>query len=176
MHWTQKDKTISVKLRFITSEILDDVKQYAWVSGDLMSPEDGAGHARHQTQDITEKGNLDRVTRMLNLSMARCREALYPFTKRAVDSVEPERNDILVLPQEYLIGLEVPDTFSKTTADLLEQYIHEYCVASILADWFSITNPSSVQSWQLRAENAMHSINTSLSIRTGRIRRGKSPF
>lgn len=165
--------TKTVTLTFKRSELLYDVQNYAYVEGDIMTPPNE--HVQHQTQDIVEDGNVDRITRVLGLAHAECVEFLYPFTKVAVDDTEV-RNDILDAPQEYVISMSVPDTFSKSTCDILVKYIHEYLVCRALYDWLSITKPEAAANWQRKAEDAKDEIMSAKSLRIKKIRRGMSPF
>ena len=57
-------------------------ENYSFVEGDIMQAEDE--HARHQVFDIGQDGNVDRVTRILNLVHSECVEMLFPYTKEAV--------------------------------------------------------------------------------------------
>lgn len=62
-------RTKTVKLLFKRSELLYDIKNYAYVEGDVMQV--NTEHDRHQVQDIGETGNIDRVTKCLTLPMQR---------------------------------------------------------------------------------------------------------
>ena len=166
-------RTKTVTLNFKRTEILDDLKQYSYVEGDILKTQDE--HDRHQIQDIGEDGNVDRVTRVMNLCMADCREILYPYTKVDVEDAET-RTDTLVAVEEYNIVMLVPDDFSKTTQTLLELLIHEFVVASIMADWMSITNKPKEETWQKKAEKARRRIKGCMNNRTGKVRRRQHPF
>lgn len=165
--------TRKVTLTFKRSELLYDIRNYAYVEGDIMMPPNE--HAQHQTFDIAEDGNIDRVSRVLGLAHSECVEFLYPFTKVAVDETE-ERDDILDAPDEYVIEMEVPETFAKSTCNILERYIHEYLICRVLADWFSITKPEAATNWAAKAQAAQDGIMSSKNRRTKRVRRGMSPF
>lgn len=166
-------RTKTVTLNFKRQEIVDDLKQYAFVTGDILKTEDE--HARHQIQDIAEDGNIDRVTRVMNLCMAECREILFPFTKDDVED-EESRTNTLTEVEEYNINMLVPDDFSNTTVTLLEQLIHEFIVARIMADWMSITNRPEEETWEKKAEEALTKIKRCKNARTGRTRRKMHPF
>lgn len=73
-------QTKSVTLTFKRSELIYDAENYSFVEGDIMKTDDA--HARHQVFDIGQKGNIDRVTRVLNLAHAECVEMLFPIQKR----------------------------------------------------------------------------------------------
>lgn len=177
-------RTKTVRMVLKREELLYDIKNNAYVEGDVMQVKDE--HDRHQVQDIGEEGNIDRVTRMLDLAHAECVEALYPYTKEVVEA-ETELDDIpsFVLKEseeeetestDYEIFLLVPDDYSKTTIKLLVKYIHEYMVCRVLADWLSITKPSSSANWQGKADEMMESMRESVNFRVGRVRRTLTPF
>lgn len=163
----------AVTLKFLRSELLDDIRQYAFVEADIMDAQ--KEHAQHQTFDIAEDGNIDRVTRILSLAYSECVELLYPFSRKPVEETE-RRDDNLVEDQEYIITLEVPDTFSKSTCDLLEKYIHEYMICRVLSDWFSITKPEAAANWTAKMEDAKSGVLSAKSIRIKKVRRGMSIF
>ena len=72
-------RTKTVKMTFKREELLYDIRNNAYVEGDVMQAK--TEHDRHQVQDIGEDGNIDRVTRLLDLAHAECEEALFPYTK-----------------------------------------------------------------------------------------------
>lgn len=163
-----------VTLVFKRQELIYDAANYSFVEGDIMKADDE--HARHQVFDIAEKGNIDRVTRVLNLSYAECVEMLYPYTKEEVADEQDALNNVLTAPEEYRIVLNLPVGFSLTTVKLLQNLIHEYFVCRVLADWMSITNPHSEANWERKFESMRSKIRTSLVSRTGKVKRKLKPF
>lgn len=171
-----KKRTKTVTLTFYREQLLYDIKNLAFVEGDVLSDE--AQHSKHQVQDIGEDGNIDRVTRMLDLALARCRERLYPYTKVPVESGET-LDDVLMDYEIYTIDMLVPDDFSTTTVKYLEQLIHNLLVYYVLADWMSIANvanPKSASNWAAKAQDLEDEIKSRLNARTGRVRKFQSPF
>ncbi len=75
-------KNIEAVLLFKREQLIYDIRNLAYVEGDIM-PE-AQQHERHTVQDIGEAGNIDRVTRILDLALSECSEWLYPFTKRRI--------------------------------------------------------------------------------------------
>lgn len=191
-----RKRTKTVRLIFKREELLYDIKNYAYVEGDVMQV--NLEHDRHQVFDIGEDGNIDRVTRMLDLSHAECVEALFPYTKEQVEQktemnnaptatymeIQEQGEDVLTddqtleneKPKDYEISLLVPDEYSKTTAKLLVRYIHEYMVCRVLADWMSITNPSSANKWKEKEHEMLEGMKEAVHFRTGRVRRTQTPF
>lgn len=133
-------------------------------------------HARHQVFDIAAKGNIDRVTRVLNLAHAECVEMLFPYSKEEIPEGQEAMTDVMTAPEEYHIVLNLPDGFSLTTLKLLTHLVHEYLVCRVLADWMSITNPGSQANWEEKFRELKTKIQTSLVSRTGKIRRKCKPF
>ena len=171
-----KKRTKTVTLTFLREQLLYDIKNLAYVEGDVLPDE--AQHSKHQVQDIGEDGNIDRVTRMLDLALAHCVEALYPFSKVDVES-GVVLDDTLTETPTYTVELLVPDDFSDTTAKYLEQLIHNLLVYLVLADWMSIANvanPKSAANWAAKAQDLEDEIKSKLNARTGRVRKFQSPF
>lgn len=162
-----------VRLEFKRCELLYDVGNYAFVEGDLMKVE--SEHDRHQTIDVVEDGNVDRVTRVLNLAHAECVELLFPYSKRPL-AAEEVRDDVLREPEVYVVELWVPWDFSQTSVDLLSPLIHEYLVYRVLEDWLSITHPESAPNWGNKLADVRGKVRKCLATGRGRVRRGLSPF
>lgn len=168
----EKEGTLNAVLIFKRSQLLYDIKNYAFIEGSVMETE--SDHNRHMVQDVGEEGNVDRVTRVLDLAIARCRELLYPYTKREID--RPALDDRLAERPTYGIVLTVPQGFSQTSLTLLERLVHEYLVCKAVSDWLSITNPPKAQIWEAKAEEALTEIRTNLNTRIARVRRRLHPF
>ncbi|RXE71582.1 hypothetical protein ED352_04560 [Muribaculaceae bacterium Isolate-002 (NCI)] len=159
-------------LMFKREELLYDIKNYAFIEGSVMDTE--SNHNRHMVQDVGETGNVDRVTRVLDLRVAKCKEFLYPYTKREIR--RSVLDDKLREPGVYGIVLKVPATYSQTTLQLLEKLIHEYLVCEAVADWMSITNTAKAEIWKAKASEAESEIRVNVSTRMSRKRRRLAPF
>lgn len=164
----------TVLLSFRREELVYDVKNYAFVEGDLMADDDM--HAKHQVFDIGEEGNADRVARVLNLAHAECVEMLFPYTKAEIENEGGGLDDKLEEPETYDIILSLPKGFSMTTVRLLKDLIHEYLVCRVLADWMSITKPDSQRKWEEKLASLKMKMKSSLVSRRGKTRRRLSPF
>lgn len=165
-----------MELKFYRSELLYDIENYSYIEGDIMDPKNPRnGHAQHQVFDVGQDGNVDRVTRSLNIAHSKCVEMLYPYTKTEI-AMETERDDVLEENPVYLIRMLLPDDFSNSTVDLLKNLIHEYMVCYVLYDWFSMTLPGSALLYKGRMEDLKSDIETAKSIRMKRVRRTLSPL
>lgn len=168
----EKGGVLNAVLVFKRDQLLYDIKNYAYIEGSIMDTE--SSHHRHVVQDVGEEGNADRVTRVLNLTVSKCRELLYPYTKS--DISRTELDDKLREPPVYGIVMSLPRDFSQTTLYLLENLIHEYLVSKAVADWLCITNPAKAQVWEAKAEDAESEIRMNLHARVARTRRRPHPF
>ena len=169
-----------VRLCFKREQLLYDIKNYAYVESDMMDEQKKGltlpeiNHARHITADIGEEGNVDRVSRKLQLVYMNAVEMLYPYTKLEIEAETID--DDLTEPDEYVIEMSVPITASRTTLIHLSTLIHEYLVCSVVADWLAITNPQASVSWRERMEAARVEINSVKNMRRGPVTRKMSPF
>ena len=175
MNYTNSSQsTKEVRLTFKRKELVYDAENYSFVEGDIMTEEEQ--HAKHQVVDIGQEGNIDRVTRVLDLVHAECVEMLYPYTKIEIPTNTKGLDDILVEKQEYYIDMVLPITFSLTTINLLKTLIHEYMVCRVLADWMSITHPRSQANWEIKCQTLKEKIQSSVFARIGKVKRKCKPF
>ena len=159
-------KEKKVTLVFRREQLLYDVKNYAYVESHVMAAE--TEHGKHMVADVGEEGNVDRVTRVLDLGVSMCREMLYPWAKRDIDKTELD--DMLKERTEYRIEMSVPGTLSQTTLTLIEGLVHEYLVCRGVADWMSITNAQKADTWLAKAADAESEIRTTVHSRMKRTR------
>ena len=127
----EQNGTVEAVLSFKRDQLLYDIANYAYIEGHVMETENT--HQQHTVQDVGEEGNVDRVTRVLDLNVAKCREMLYPFIKHEIH--RHELDDTLKETPAYGMVLKVPQGFSQTTLNLLGRLIHEYLVCKSVADW-----------------------------------------
>lgn len=172
----QSQRRWPVTIDLKRDELLYDIKNMSYVEGEMM-PEQNQGHERHMVQDIAEVGNIDRVSRILELAHAECIEALFPFTKKEIEPITWQNNEPKCeFCNVYTIEMHMPVAFSQTTVTLLRNCIHDYMVDRVLEDWLSITNPPASAKWKEKAEDSMTAMKEAVNFRVGRVRRRQSPF
>ena len=163
-------------LKFSTEELLHDIANMAYVEGDLI--DGGNEHAAHQVRDICEDGNIERVLRVVDMAVAKCRERLYPYTREdAEDGAELDNSPDE--KEEHVISMLLPEDFSKTTLDYLNKLLHEYICCTALADWMTIANTenkASAATWAAKAEEAQEQVMKIINLRRTRVRRTISPI
>lgn len=162
----KEGRTLRVKLTFKRDQLLYDIRNNAYVESHVMEPD--KEHARHMVADVGEDGNVDRMTRVLDLGVSMCREMLYPWAKREIEVTEMD--DTLRERKQYVIEMSVPETMSQTTLRLVERLIHEYLVCRGVADWLSITNAEKAETWLAKAAEAESEIRTAIHSRMERTR------
>jgi hypothetical protein len=166
----------AVSLVFKREQLLYDIGTYAFVEGDIMVV--GDEHERHQVMDVTQSGNIDIATRILNLAHSEVVEMLYPYTKEPVTPDE-SFDDELDEPEEYMIDLRLPLTFSRTSVKYLRWLIHEYMVSRVLQEWMGLTNlanPQSKKNWEEKIESIKTKIKSAIMWRGRPLRIKQHPF
>ena len=158
-----------VALLFNREQLLYDIENNCFVEGHILTEADD--EVRHTVQDVGQEGNVDRVTRMLDLAHADITEHLYPFTQQ--DIRHPVVDDRLREKPVYGIFLNVPESFSQTTLNLLGKLIHEYLTSTVTADWMSITNPRKEEGWRAKGAEALRRIYQVKNFRKGRTGRSR---
>lgn len=161
-------------LTFSREQLIYDIGNYAYVQAELMERDEGL--RRKFVGDIVQTGNVDRVTRVLDMAYTECVEMLYPYSKEETGDDKPTLDDSLPERDAYEIKLSLPVMFSLTTLHMLEHLLHEYLVCRVLADWMSITNPESEATWERKYTTLREKIRTSLVSRSGKMRRRLKPF
>lgn len=164
---------INAVLTFKRSELLYEVKNCSFIEGTVMETQ--SEHNRHTVQDVGEEGNVDRITRMLDLAVAKCKEMMYPFTKTQVEELAAFDNKLRER-EVYGIVLSLPSGFSRTSLAYLEKLIHEFVVDRAMSEWMKLTNPSKVRLWEERQERSEVEIKAALMSRRTHLRRKQSPF
>lgn len=154
-------------LSFHREQLLYDIKNASYIEGSVMEPET-PDHNRHMVQDVGEEGNVDRVTRILDLTVAECREILYTFTRYDVERVSLD--DKFKEQKVYGIILKMPEDFSQTTLNYFEQLLHELLVCRAVTEWMKITNPAKAEVWRERGEEVLTKIRSSLNTRATKTR------
>ncbi|MDE5814100.1 MAG: hypothetical protein K2H72_07430 [Muribaculaceae bacterium] len=131
-----------------SNEVISDIRSAAWLEQELHPELDR--HRRHQMADICEKDNVECVWRVLGVAMAELRLALGRMLRQEKEIREV--ND-LDSPEEWNFGflLHLPSS----TLDFLREKIHEYLVASVMADRGAVIIPACAGIWRERAETAL---------------------
>lgn len=160
-------------LGFLRAELLQDVAGYAYVEGDVMHVEDE--HERHQCIDITQEGNVERVTRVLDLAHAEAKEMLYPYTEEKFTE-DVGLDDTYKEAEKYEVQLTLPEYISKTKVELLLQLIHEYLVDRVMEDWMSITNAKAQEHWAEKCEQVRLKIKGLMTVSAKYVHRRMRPF
>lgn len=155
--------TKTLTLEFKRTSLLDDIKNIGYIEGDSMPTEDD--HDRHLMMDIGEDGNVDRVTRTMDLAFNECVHSLYPYTKTLINDGEVITDDF-VETDIYSVILTIPEEFARATAIMVKEYIHDYIVSMAIRDWIEILGKDKylIEVWTSKVSNLKSKIVAAINI------------
>lgn len=154
--------TKTLTLEFKRSSLLYDIRNIGFVEGDSMATEDD--HDRHLMMDIGEDENADRVTRTMDLAFSECVNSLYPYAKNLISDGEVITDDF-VETEKYSVVLTIPEEFSRPTALMVKEYIHDYIVSMAVRDWIEILGKDKylIEVWTSKVSNIKSKIVTAMN-------------
>lgn len=161
-----------VVLSYRRERLLYDIGNYAYVEGKGMETEDA--RARSFVQDITDEGNVDLITREMDLAVERCRDLLHSYTNTEIS--RRYLDDKLRETPVYGIVMDVPTGFSQTSLNLLEKLIQRYVVFQCVREWMSLTFPAKTEAWELKINGVERGIRACMNSRARKVRRRLHPF
>ena len=162
-----------VQIALLSSELLYDIGSMCYVEGDLA--ERDTGKDMHQVIDGIVGENKNRILRMLNLSVTKLCELLFPFCKSETEKLEL-RDDALIEEYSYGFTLQVPNDFSESSVNRLTALMHEYMVSFVMADWMSITKPGAEEKWLMKCATTEQEMRSTINRRMKRVRRSLNPW
>lgn len=130
------------------SEVFADLRSAAWLEQELHSDLDR--HRRHQMADICETDNIEHVWRVLGVAVAQIRLAL---GKILLPETDPPSDDTLRQPTDWQFRFLFP--LPVATVSFIREKIHEYLVATVMADRTAVIIPSASPIWQVRVEETL---------------------
>ena len=136
-----------------SNEVIADIRSAAWLEQDLHPQLDR--HRRHQMADICETGNDDRVWRRLGLCVAEIRREAVRILRQEKDS---ESSNDLMCPVAWTFRFLFP--LPASSVGFMKEKIHEYLVASVMADRTEVIIPTASPVWRERAVAALAEIRT----------------
>lgn len=160
-------------MRFKRDELLYDIRNAGYIVAHLLSDEEQ--HRKHLIEDIGEEGNVDRVIRMIELAWAEVTELLYRYTRVSVHDMEMI-DDCNQIREEYCVYMRADTDYSRTTLRLLKNWVHEYIVASVMADWLTVIWAEQGAVWQQKAQAAKDGILEACVTKTGASERPMYPI
>ena len=136
-----------LQLSFLRTQLLDDNKNTAYIISRSWSQVTGTEERDVSwLTDICEDGNIERVTRILNLVFRFLEMKLYKFS--AVPAPDDSYlDDTYGEPEKYTMYLKIPDDFAKVSVQLAKNLIHEIMVYRVLWEWCSLTHHTEGMSW-----------------------------
>lgn len=152
--------TITLKL----SELLYDIQDKSWHAG--RTKQDKVLGSLVQATDDAESLNL--LKRFVITATGEVRAALSEWGVLGASSV----NNVLIKGGEDVIGLDMPTNYNDGATDGLVGAIHNYIVASALAQWYESTDPQAVAMWTAQAQAELEKAHDCILKRKRPLRRG----
>ena len=162
------------RLTYSVPSLVHEISDYAYVNGELQSDENIT--AKRYTQDVEADGNIDRITKRLNMAYEQVVSALYPYTKEDVKGGEEAGYATERQGDTLTVRLQLPIGFSQTTLRAIYPLIQEYMVSSTLADWLGIVGVESASTWSERSDDALSKIRKLMLMRRCSFSRKQRPF
>lgn len=129
------------KIIIKSGEVLDDLRSAGWLESEI-NP-DSNRHRRHEAADICEPYNVERVWRLLGVCIAEIKMCLRSMLDLNACGCKSQ-NDLL-RPESWELEFRCPT--DRTTLELLKEKIHEYMVASVMADRMKVLMPETAKPW-----------------------------
>lgn len=142
------------------SDLLHDISSLAYVIADVSEGKDSP-HALHQTYDICQEGNIERVDSLLTLAAAEIGYALSPAGSLSV------KGDTYVLRLRHK---------SRPIMFRITELAREYMVASVLYGWLSVTLPAAADFWLHRKEDILASLRSTAAMPLAAFSRNTPPI
>lgn len=135
-----------------SGEVIADLRSAGWLESEINT---GSGlHRRHETADICENDNVDRVWRILGVCAAEVSMALRTFLLS--DSSWKDTDNSLLLPEEWTFPFRCD--LDVHTMTLLKEKIHQYMVARVMANRLGVLIPEAAKPWTEEAANCLSEI------------------
>ncbi len=162
-----KPAIIHHELCIHSKEVTDDIRSAAWLESELHPELDR--HRRHQMADICEGENAESVWRVLGVSEAQLRLSMLRILlpQRRISHANDLRH-----PKCWKFRMRV--SLPTPTICFIKEKIHEYMVASVMADRTAVIIPPASAIWQTRAAEvltALSGVSATVMLPSGPVRR-----
>ena len=127
-------------------------------------------HTLHQTFDICQGNNLERIDNLLTLAFTEVSQALSPITLPIPESRLSKRGGEIPLLLKFKDGCVSTPRLLR-----IREAVREFLIARALAGWLSVTLPTAAATWDERASLLLPTLAHSLAGQVV-LRRESSPF
>ena len=165
------DRCITIKL--IRSELVYNIELVAYAVGETVKSEDERESS--VVIDICDDGKVDKVTMCLNKAWGELLNDMTGYTKIETDE-DINTDNTFVSPEEYLVCICVPDSFSKLNVEAVKNAMHAYLVNKVLSGWFAVTKKDEVAYYESEALAEIAKVKRFLNMRVKPIRIKMHPF
>lgn len=141
------------KITILSSEIFADLRSAGWLESEI-NPDSNL-HRRHEAADICERDNIDRIWRILGTGVALVRLTLRTMT---IHVPATDCQNELLRPEKWEFFFR--HLLSAATIEFIKEKIHEYLVASVLAERLKVLIPSAASAWIDSEKKALADLDT----------------
>lgn len=138
-------------------EVMADIRSAAWMESEV-HPELNR-HRRHEMADICEEDNIATVWRDAGLAVAQVRYVLHRILALEMAT---EAINVIERPEVWNFRFLFP--LPHTTLEYLKEKIHEYIVATVMAERAEVIIPECAPIWKLRAKDTYLQLRSMASI------------
>lgn len=158
--YNDKDKLLI--LEFKRQELVYEISNLGYIIRDSSkreTPDEGRNIA-----DIEATGNVDRISRLLDLAYADVLRILSAFVDHKVET-DAYGNDIQQDPDSYFVMITLKHNMPGTTENLLRIYIHEFMVDKVMGEWLLTVAPDKATTWLEKSQAMETNIKGAMSAR-----------
>lgn len=151
--------------------MIDDIRSAAWLESELH--EDLPLHRRHEMADVCETDNVEKIWRLLGLCDAEVRVAI----RRILAHPSPATTEnVIARPLQW--DYPLAGGIGGETISLVKEKIHDYFVASAMADRAEVIIAECAGIWRSRAAESLSTLSecAAAAIAGVPVRRRMCPF
>lgn len=162
-----------IEVTLLRGELIYDIELVAHVVGETVRSEDERD--RSIVMDVADDGKVDKTTLNINKAWCDLLNETTGYTKVVVDDDMASDNSFIA-PEEYVVVLTVPESFTKLNVEAIKNAMHAYVVNKALEGWFSMTKKDEVAYYANEARMELAKVKRFLNMRIRPTRIRLSPF
>lgn len=158
-------------------QLLNDIRNTAYIIARSLSEKQGEVAADITwLTDICEDGNVERVTRILNLESRALEGRLHRLS--AIPAAgHTYLDDTYGEPPQYHLHLTTPNDFTKNSIYLVKNLVHEILVYRTIFEWCGLTHHLEGMDWlREKIDDLYESLRQSINRHPGYVLRKANPL
>lgn len=153
----------AVILKISVGEMIYDVQNKTYLTG--KSRRDGSNHEQVATMQANDDDeNANQILRSITTAYGTLKTKLSEYLDLTKTTVT---NEPLTAETELEVSLKMPSNYNLSTAETLATAVHQFIVATAIAEWFTITDKADAKDY---AEQAAESLKVIAEAANKRVR------